>query len=237
MLKVNKVDAIIPARGGSKGLKHKNIKIMAGKKLIEYSIEAALKCPKISRVIVSTEDSEIKQVSLKSGAEVFDRPLELASDTAQTHGVARHVLDKLKQENDCPKYFVLLQPTSPLRTSKHLTACIEDFVKSNAACAISVTEVEDHPYKDFLIENDMLKPLFNAKSFESRRQDLPKVFRPNGAIFLISSALFLEKNVFFVPPAMPFIMSNEESIDIDTEFDFFVAESLLKRFECNQNRR
>jgi len=230
MKQLHKIFAIIPARGGSKGIKHKNIKKLAGKKLIEYSIEAALKCPYISRVIVSTEDPQIKQVSLNCGAEIFDRPLELASDTAKTNVVVKHVLEKLKQEKDSPEYFVLLQPTSPMRTSDHLMSCIEDFFEVDSSCAISVTETEDHPYKNFIIENEMLEPLFDAKYLESPRQKLPKVFRPNGAIFLMSSELFLEKNTFYVQPAMPFYMSNETSIDIDTEFDFFLIESMLKQY-------
>jgi len=229
----SKVYAIIPARGGSKGLKNKNIKELAGKSLIEYSIEAALKCSYISRVIVSTEDLKIKQISQNCGAEVFDRPFELASDTAKTSDVVLHVLEKFQQENDCPEYIALLQPTSPMRTSDHLLSCIEAFFESDSACAISVTESEDHPYKSFIIENEILEPLFDIKYLESPRQTLPKTFRPNGAIFLISSELFLEKKVFYVSPAMPFYMSNETSVDIDTEFDFFMVESMLKQLKYN----
>jgi len=228
VLKSRDVYAIIPARGGSKGVPRKNIKTIAGKPLIAYSIEAAINCPRISRVIVSTEDAEIKQISLNYGADIIDRPVELASDSAQTHQVVSHVLKKLKKEECLPQYFVVLQPTSPLRKSKHITNCIDNFFESNAVCAISVTEVEDHPYKNFTLENEFLKPLFKAIYFEMRRQDLPKVLRPNGAIFLMPSETFLLKNVFYIHPAMPFLMSNEESIDIDSEFDFLLAELYLK---------
>ncbi len=229
MKKQNIVDAIIPARGGSKGLPRKNIRKIYGKPLIAYSIEATIECPGIRRCIVSTEDSEIKQVSLDYGAEVIDRPLELATDTAQTNAVVKHVLEKLLQENNFPEYFVMLQPTSPLRTAEHIQSCIDAFFNSNAACAISVTETKHHPHKNFIMQNGFLQPLFDAESVEKRRQDLPTIFRPNGAIFLMSSNLFLSKNVFFVQQALPYFMDWEASIDIDNEFDLLLAEFIAKR--------
>jgi len=227
--KQNIVDAIIPARGSSKGLPRKNIRKIYGKPLIAYSIEAATECPGIRHCIVSTEDSEIKQVSLDYGVEVVDRPLELATDSAQTNVVVRHVLETLLQENNLPEYFALLQPTSPLRTAGHIQSCIDAFFNSNAACAMSVTETEHHPYKNFTMENAYLEPLFDAESVEKRRQDLPTIFRPNGAIFLMSSNLFLSKNVFFVQPALPYLMDQEASIDIDNMFDLLLAEFIVKR--------
>ena len=229
MDKTGKVYAIIPARGKSKGLKNKNISNFAGKPLIAYSIEAALNCSEIKRCIVSTEDPVIKKISIDYGAEVIDRPLELATDTAQTNAVVQHVLEKLLQENNFPEYFVMLQPTSPLRRTEHIQSCINAFFNSNAVCAISVTETEHHPYKNFTMKNGFLQPLFDTESVEKRRQDLPTIFRPNGAIFLMSSNLFLSKNVFFVRPALPYLMDQEASIDIDNMFDLLLAEFIVKR--------
>lgn len=222
------VYAIIPARGGSKGLSQKNVKLLAGKPLIAYSIEAAFQCPGISRCFVSTEDAKIKQVSLDFGVEVIDRPEEYATDQSQTHEVVRHALEELKGIGNIPDYFILLQPTSPLRTSKHIQSCMNAFFASDVACVISVTETDHHPYKDFVVENGLLQPLFDVSSVEKRRQALPEVFRPNGAIYMMSSQLFIEKNSFFVPPALPFLMDREASIDIDTAFDLLMAELILK---------
>ncbi len=228
-MKEGKTYAIITARGGSIGVKRKNVRLLNGKPLIAYTIEAALNCPGIGRCLVSTEDAEIKAVSLKWGAEVIDRPESLAGDMILSHDVVRHVLQTLAEKNDLPDYFVLLQPTSPLRNAVHLKACLESFFKSGANCAIGVTEEEHHPYKDFIVKDGGLFPLIGLENLNQPRQLLPKVYRQNGAIYLMPSKLFLEKNSFFVPPAMPFIMGAEESLDIDKEADIGAAEVSLKK--------
>lgn len=227
----SKIFAIIPARGGSKGLPRKNIKSLAGKPLIVYSIQAGLNCNKISRVIVSTEDSEIKKVSLDWGADVIDRPIELATDNALTRDVVLHVLDNLSNESDLPDFFVFLQPTSPLRTTAHIESCLDSFFSSNAKCAISVTEVDHHPYKAFRLESGYLYPLFDIDYLDQSRQKLPKIFRQNGAIYVMQTKIFLKKKTFFVHPVMPFIMSRNVSIDIDTAFDHFICETILTNHE------
>jgi CMP-N,N'-diacetyllegionaminic acid synthase len=141
----------------------------------------------------------------------------------------RHVLERLRNENDLPEFFALLQPTSPLRNAVHLQACLDSFLKSDALCAISVTEVEHHPYKLFRYEEYVLKPLFDVESLDKPRQMLPKFYRQNGAIYIMRTDLFLENNSFFTPPAMPFLMTSHESVDIDTEFDLMIAGILLKK--------
>lgn len=220
--------AIIPARGGSKGLPRKNLLSLAGKPLIAHSILAALECSQISRCIVSTEDPEIRQASLEYGAEVIVRPAELATDLALSADVVRHVLETLSGAGHQPEYFVLLQPTSPLRTGHHIQQCLQEFFAASAACAISVTETEHHPYKDFTVDHGFLHPLFGAEYLSQPRQRLPTAYRPNGAIYAMRSRTFLEHNGFFVEPALPYIMDNEDSIDIDSSFDLLVAELLLK---------
>lgn len=227
-----KIFAIVPARGGSKGLPRKNIKTLAGKPLIAYSIQAGLNCNEISRVIVSTEDSEIKKVSLDWGADVIDRPVELATDNALTRDVVLHVLDNLSNESDLPDFFVLLQPTSPLRTAAHIKSCLDSFFASNAKCAISVTEADHHPYKAFRLKSGYLHPLFDIDYLDQSRQKLPKIFRQNGAIYVMQTKIFLKKKIFFVHPAMPFIMNRNVSIDIDTALDHFICEIILTSHEC-----
>ena len=221
--------AIITARGGSKGLPRKNIADLAGKPLISYSILAALKSEYISRCIVSTEDEEIKQVSLQWGAEVCDRPVELATDQAMSRDVTYHTLMSLQEHGTVPDYFVLLQPTSPLRSHVHVDECLGAFLHNRFNSVMSVTEAEHHPYKYLTHTDDgQLQPFHNAISLDMPRQLLPQVYRQNGAIYAMSTELFLKTKSFFVPPVMPYIMSAIDSIDIDNYFDLVMAETVIK---------
>lgn len=221
--------AIITARGGSKGLPRKNIRELAGKPLIAYSIQAALECPHIDRCIVSTEDSEIKRISINCGAEVIDRPTELAQDSSTSQAVVKHVLETVRYQNSTlPDYFVLLQPTSPLRNAGHLTECIEMFMGSQYRSAISVTEAGHHPFKMLTFKDDKLIPLFGREYLDMPRQLLPEVFRQNGAIYLMSSEVFLKEYAFFADTAMPYLMSEYDSIDIDSEMDLLIAEAVMR---------
>jgi N-acylneuraminate cytidylyltransferase/CMP-N,N'-diacetyllegionaminic acid synthase len=226
---VSKIVGIIPARGGSKRLPRKNLRPLAGIPLIGHTILAALECPGLTECIVSTEDAEIKRVSLAYGARVIDRPAHLATDEAQTHGVVAHVLEELQAEGALPDYLVLLQPTSPLRRADHIQACLEAFFASTAACAISVTREEHHPYKDFIVQDGFLEQFFAGQNPELVRQKLPEVYRQNGAIYLMSSELFLSKMVFYIPPALAFIMDQEDGIDVDTEVDFLLSELIMAK--------
>jgi len=221
--------AIITARGSSKGLYQKNLQPLAGIPLICHTIGAALDCKEINRCIVTTDDPEIKNISLKWGSEVIDRPPHLASDTALSKDAVRHVLETLDKKADIPKYFVLLQPTSPIRTSSHISACLEAFLKSTAKSAISVTEAEHHPGKMFFYKDNTLSPLFDEEQLESPRQLLTTVYRQNGAIYIAPSDLFLSENSFFIQPILPFFMKKKESIDIDSFEDLVLCEQLLKR--------
>lgn len=234
--KEQSVVAIITARGGSKGLPRKNIRLVDGKPLIAHSILAALKCPSISRCIVSTEDEEIKAVSLEWGAEVIDRPANLATDTALSRDVVRQILVELEERRELPEYFVLLQPTSPLRTEVHLSECIEQFLSSGKASAVSVTETEHHPFKSFIVgAAGVPEPLRDYESLESPRQLLPKAYRQNGAIYLLSCRAFLAHNSFFVPPLFLYPMNHETSVDIDDAFDLALVEMLIAKMKSDAN--
>jgi CMP-N,N'-diacetyllegionaminic acid synthase len=226
---VSRIFGIIPARGGSRRLPRKNLLPLAGIPLIGHTILAAKACPGITDCIVSTEDAEIKRVSLAYGARVMDRPPHLATDDAQTNEVVAHVLEELRAQGEFPDYVVLLQPTSPLRRAAHLRDCLEAFFASQAACAISVSKEEHHPYKDFLIREGLLEPLFAGQNPEMVRQTLPEVYRQNGAIYLLPSELFLASRMFYNPPALAYIMDPEDSIDIDTEVDLLLAELIMAR--------
>lgn len=221
--------AIIPARGGSKGLPRKNLRLLAGKPLIAHSILACLSCKKISRVIVSTEDPDIKSVSLDWGAEVIDRPVELASDSTLTGSVVLHVLETLKKESSIPEYFVLAQPTSPLRTASHLDSCLELITKLKPDCIISVTETEHHPYKSLRLESGALIPLFGINYLDKPRQELPFIYRQNGAIYVLKTETFLKTKRFFVQSSIPFVMNGDSSVDVDSELDLLIAEAIIAR--------
>jgi CMP-N,N'-diacetyllegionaminic acid synthase len=228
--------AIITARGGSKGLPGKNIRMLSGKPLIAYSILAAQQCTHIARSIVTTEDPEIKRVSIQWGAEVIDRPPELSADTSLSQDAVRHTLETLDKKEGLPEYFVLLQPTSPLRNAVHLQECLNSFINSDYASAISVTEMEHHPYKCLLVKNGKLSPFHNIESLDKPRQLLPKAYRQNGAIYALRTKEFLKHNSFFVPPAMPYYMNQQDSIDIDTENDFLLATQIIAKLNSNNTK-
>lgn len=220
--------AVVPARGGSKGLPGKNLLPLGSIPLLVHSIRAALECPLVTRCVVTTEDEAIKAVARAAGADVIDRPAELASDTARTNEAVSHALRVLESQGWVPEMLALLQPTSPLRTAGHLEEALKAFAADREANSlISVTPAEHHPYKDVRISEGRLVPLFGRDELEMPRQKLPAVYRPNGALFIIRTSTFLETERFFVDPVLPFIMSAEESIDIDSRFDLQVAEALL----------
>lgn len=221
------IDAFITARGGSKGLPRKNVLPMNGVPLVAHSIAAAKECPLIRNCWVSTEDEEISLVSKSHGAEVISRPPELSGDTAMSSDVVLHMIEYLETIKILPDYFVLLQPTSPLRTHIHVKECIEGFLNSDYKSAVSVTEIEHHPHKCFYFNNDELNPLFGYEYLDKPRQLLPKVFRQNGAIYIVGIENFKKNKRFVIPKIYPYIMSNELSIDIDTYSDFKSAEQLL----------
>jgi len=222
--------AIIPAKGQSKGVPRKNIRLLLGKPLIWYSIQAAKSVKNIKRVFVSTEDKEIAEISKKFGAEIIKRPIEYAKDESPTNDVISHILDTLNErEKYEPSTIVLLQPTSPLRESKNIKEALELFQTNKCGSVISICEVL-HPiqWTFEIVDNGFLKPAFNEKYLGMRRQELTKYYLPNGAIFITSLSNFREKNSFYCHPIMPYIMPPEISVDLDTELDFIIAESLLK---------
>lgn len=222
--------AIIPARGGSKGIPRKNLTLLAGRPLIEHSIVAALNCPAVQRCIVTTDDSEIRSVAIRAGADVVNRPAALATAMSPIEETVRHAVQERQLESEMKQSsIVLLQPTSPLRNATHVSKAIELFLRSPSAKALfSVTSAENHPYKMFLREKKYLSPLFGKKHLSRNRQELPSIFRQNGAIYIVRLANFLAQNSFYVPPVIPFLMSAEDSVDIDSLLDLKLCEVLLQ---------
>ena len=222
--------AIITARGGPKGLPRKNLLDLAGRPLICHTIAAALGCKSVHGVYVSTEDAEIAAVATTAGAVVIERPKALARDDSSSREVCLHALDWLETRGEGAESFVLLQPTSPLRTSDHIARCISDFELRSYGCAISVCEAEHHPARFLKIGGDgLLSPWSSRELLNVPRQSLPKVYRQNGAIYLIRTRDFRDRaEGFFLAPAMPFVMRPEDSIDIDTALDFELARTVME---------
>jgi CMP-N-acetylneuraminic acid synthetase len=229
-MKTIKYLAIIPARGGSKRLPRKNILLLQNKPLIYWSIDAALKTQYINEVIVTTDDIEIAEISKKYGAKVpFIRPNELANDTADSVSVVLHVIEYYKSQSVKIENIILLQPTSPLRTSEDISLAIELFEQKNADSIISVCPTEHSPlWCNTLPEDLSMDNFINPKYKNTRSQDLPIYYRLNGAIYIIkSNILEKEKSFNTSKNSYSYIMSNEKSIDIDTKLDFIIAEQIM----------
>lgn len=220
--------AIITARGGSKGLPRKNVLPILKLPLIAYSIKAAQDCQDISDVYVTTDCSEIKAVSKQFGAKVIDRPAALATDTASSYDAVAHCLLTLKEQGKEYDNFVLLQPTSPLRNSRHVSEAINLFFENDAQSCISFCEAEHHPYKDFIQDSDGFRPVSKLEYISMPRQELPKAYRQNGAIYILNCDGFLNGNEsFMLNPMCPYLMSREDSVDIDSKDDLESAELFL----------
>lgn len=226
-----KILGLITARGGSKGIPRKNLRELAGKPLIAWTIEAARQSRLLSRVIVSTDDEEIAGVARKWGAEVpFIRPAVLATDDASHISVVRHAVELLTQhEGWSADYVVTLQPPCPLRTTEDIDEAIGLAVSKGARAVVSVSETRDHPF--------LARRMTGAGTLEEfvacdlaypRRQDLPPAFSINGAIY-VNRCATLAADVSLVPPgAYGFVMPLERSLDIDTTWDLHLAELVIR---------
>lgn len=220
--------AIIPARSGSKGLKDKNIIDLCGKPLIAYSIEAALESGLFDHVIVSTDSEHYAEIAQHYGAEVMMRGEALSNDKATTFMVLEDILKNRLQESI--DYFVLLQPTSPLRTSKHITEAIEKFESKieHFDFLVSMKEAEHAKVLVNPIDDDESLKYFDTDFSNYRRQGY-KDYSPNGAIFIAKPDSYLEQKHFFGAKALSYIMSAEDSVDIDGALDLVVANAIMKK--------
>jgi CMP-N,N'-diacetyllegionaminic acid synthase len=219
---------IIPARGGSKRIFRKNLALLAGKPLIAYTIEAALKSLRLTRVIVSTDDSEIAELSLKYGAEVpILRPAELAQDQSTIPAVISHVLEIIGEEHPDIAGVVILQPTTPFRTGKHIDEAISLFEKSFADTVTAVYPADKHPFYAWTLSDDgKLTPFFSIKNQTMTRNELPIAFYENGSIYVINKAV-LNSGTLYGEKIIPYPMKRFDSVDIDTPMDFLWAQFIM----------
>jgi len=204
---------IVPARGGSKGVPRKNIKPICGRPLIAWTIEAAQASRLLNRYVVSTEDGEVAVVARQWGAEVLDRPKELASDEASMLSVLQHVLEQVPAET-----IVLLQPTSPIRSPGLIDRCIQRFLDTKA---------------DSLASGFICKYMEYGKN-ELRRQDIPGFFYDDGNVYVIKADL-VRRGDRFGERIERMVLDREQNIEIDDEFDFWLAEQVLKRKQSAAN--
>ena len=218
--------AVVPARGGSRGVPRKNVRPLAGKPLIAWTIETALAAPSIDRVVVSTEDEEIAEVARRCGADVpFLRPPAMASDTSPGIDAILHALDNLAAYDDV----LVLQPTSPLRRVQDIEGIVAARRAAGAPCAVSVVEAGKSPYWMYRIDADgRLDPLFDGE-VAARRQDLAAAYALNGALYLADCAWLRRTRGFLSPETLAHIMPPERSADIDTHLDWDFVEFLLKK--------
>ena len=226
MFKGKTILAIIPARGGSKGLPRKNIKVLGGKPLMVWTIEEAKRNKFIDRVIVSTDDSEIAQIAKSCGGEVpFMRPVELATDKAGMTEVINDALGRIGKEYDI---VILLQPTSPFRSSEDIDNALELLILKDAKAVVAVCEVDHHPYwSNELPPDGSMKDFLKKEAINTQRQDLRDFYRINGAIYLAYVPYLKEHKGFFGDGTFAYIMPRERSVDIDNENDFQFAEFLM----------
>lgn len=225
---------LIPARGGSKSVPRKNIRLLAGKPLIVHTIEESKKSKLLNRIIVSTDDTEIAQISKKYGAEVpFIRPKKLALDDTPDLPVFQHALNWLKEhENYIPEIIVHLRPTSPLRKVGHIDAGIKLLMKNTKADSVrSVCETKETPYKMWRIKGKYLVPLLCSNGrelFNQPRQKLPLVYWQNASVDVIWYDTIMKKNSMTGKYILPLIMDDKYSIDLDQGLDFIIAEKIIK---------
>jgi CMP-N-acetylneuraminic acid synthetase len=218
--------AIITARGGSKGLPGKNLVLLGGRPLVLWTIEAAQASSSVDRLVVTTDDPEIRAVSERAGAEVIDRPAELASDGARSEDAVLHALDSLAEKGFAPERLVLLQPTSPLRTGDQIDEALA-LLSGGVGSVVSVCEAEHHPYKALTEVDGTLRAIQDPALLSAPRQELPRALRQNGAIYAVSVEDFRSSGRLTHEPMRGYVMDRRTSVDIDDAFDLQVAEALL----------
>lgn len=234
MFEGKKIIAIIPARGGSKGIPRKNIRLLAGKPLLAYSIDGAKKSVYIDRIVVSTEDDEIAQISKKYGAEVVRRPPELAEDASPTLPSLQHVLEQLKNtEEFVPDIVLTLQATSPLRLSTHIDDAIEKYYANNVDSLHGVNYVYEHRF-ELNQDGNTIVPVNGERV---PRQNRKPVILENGFLY-ISKKELIEAGRILGDKILPFVVDKKFSVDIDDPHDFFIAEQIILNYPeyGNENR-
>ena len=245
MIGNKKLLAIVTARGGSKRLPGKNTLKLAGKPMIAWSIEAALESKFIDKVLVTTEDEDIANIAREFGAEVpFMRPNELASDSASSIDAVIHAIQALKDlHSDSYEYIILLQPTSPLRTSQHIDEAVGLLLDRNAEGIVSICEADNlkmkaNPFPVGMDENGKIykksdHSSTNKRDLHSNGKEFDKEYRINGAIYLCKTSVLIKELTFFHGTSYAYVMDPSESIDIDYDYDYKKCELIINNRNSN----
>ncbi len=229
MYKKKKFLAIIPARAGSKRVLNKNKRILNGKPLIQWSIDAAKQSKYIDSIVVSSDDNQILSIAQKQNVDILKRPDSLASNTSTAVDVLLHALEKIEDTFD---YLVLLQPTSPLRTSLDIDQAIEMLIDREKNSVVSVCQTQHSPLWCNTLPESGIMDNFMSKSLEGKRsQDLETYYRLNGAIYIVKISEFISVKSLIPDNAYAYKMDQSRSIDIDTMYDFVCAEAIMKSEE------
>ena len=228
MYKTKSIIGIIPARGGSKGVPNKNIKIVGGKPLIAWTIEESKKSKYLDRLILSSDSKQIINVANRFGCETpFVRPIELAQDNTSGMAPVFHALEVLSGKYD---YVVLLQPTSPLRKREDIDRCIEKCIDHDWPACVTVTEAQKSPYWMYHLNDgdDRMIPVMKMEKRIGRRQELPKVYIVNGAVYVAHVEWLMNRKDFITDETHCLIMPAERSVDIDNDIDLKFANFLFQ---------
>jgi len=229
-----KIIAVIPARGGSKGVPLKNIARLGNKTLLEHTINHALNSKSIDLIIVSSDNNAILNVAKKYskyGVQVEKRPEILAQDHSTTVSVLKHILNNLRKKGIFPDFIITLQPTSPFRKKGLIDNAISKLIRSKNDSLVSISKATHSPYKMFKLEQKKLKKLFPQNKFNNLpRQKLPVIFRENGNIYITKPDLIKKNRIMGINPEY-IILDQWQSIDIDEEFDLAIARTLINKFK------
>ena len=233
--------AIIPARGGSKGIPRKNIKMFCGKPLIAWTIEAALKSNFIDRAVVSTEDEEIGEVSRSYGIEVIKRPQELAQDETLATPVMEHAVTVLEEQGYKPQIIALLNPTSPLRSSEHIDRGLLSFIWSSRDSSICVSRGVFNIWSFANLTTSAENAKYPVANYDyknkARRQDSPVKYQEKGAIYLVRRDYLMEHHRFIGDKNTLYQIPTANGLDIDTPLDFIIAERVMNEALANQSEK
>ena len=226
-----KVIALIPARGGSKGLPRKNLARIGGRTLIELAIDSAINCSSVDEIFLSTDDAEIEDLGKNLGVKIHQRSSLNSQDTSTASDLVAEFISSLDLSRDEPNAILTyLQPTSPLRTAHHLNNAFEILAAGNSYLCVSVTEDRQTAFKSVLIdESGRVVPLFDNQFLSQNRQAVPKTYHPNGAVYIFPIHHFLESGSFPIEGSIPLMMSMEDSVDIDNYDDLQLAQGIWDR--------
>jgi len=221
--------AIIPARAGSKGLPGKNVALINGKSLVQLAVESAQSIPEVTRVIVTSDDADVQKIASDLGAEVVIRPSELAQDNSPIESAILHALHTLNLDVTSKDVLTVIQPTSPLRNTHLLATSINNFIKSGSQGSVfGVVEAEHHPAKMLIVDGENIVPFTKVEDLSAPRQQLVRVVRQSGSIYIANLEKFISLGTLFIKPVGWIAVSDAEAIDIDTAQDLSLAQEAAR---------